>query len=85
MRIGRTALVAVLFGCALMAHGEGLPKKVLLVPIDDRPATTQFASGLSPTPDVRMKATGIIAQATESRAVSLKTRDSASYQVAFVR
>lgn len=55
MRFGRTALVAGLLGCALMAHGEGLPKKVLLVPIDDRPATTQFAQMIADMAGVQVE------------------------------
>jgi hypothetical protein len=55
MRLGRTTLVTALCACALMAHGEGLPKKVLLVPIDDRPATTQFAQMIADMAGVQVE------------------------------
>jgi hypothetical protein len=43
MPVRRFLLVAGLAACSFSAQAEGLPKRVLLVPIDDRPATTQFA------------------------------------------
>lgn len=55
MRLGRLALAAVLVTCALTAHGQGLPKKVLLVPIDDRPATTQFAQMIADMAGVQVE------------------------------
>lgn len=55
MRTGRLALAAALVTCALSAHGEGLPKKVLLVPIDDRPATTQFAQMIADMAGVKVE------------------------------
>jgi hypothetical protein len=55
MRPGRTTLVTALCACALAAHGEGLPKKVLLVPIDDRPATTQFAQMIADMAGVQVE------------------------------
>ncbi len=55
MRTGRLALAAALLLCAFSAYGEGLPKKVLLVPIDDRPATTQFAQMIGDMAGVKVE------------------------------
>jgi hypothetical protein len=43
MPVRRWLALAAFAALALCANAEGLPKRVLLIPIDDRPATTQFA------------------------------------------
>lgn len=51
----RWLATAALATLALGAQAEGLPKRVLLVPIDDRPATTQFAQMIADMADVRVE------------------------------
>lgn len=43
MSLRRALALGALAAVATTAFAEGLPKRILLVPIDDRPATTQFA------------------------------------------
>ncbi|HXH60038.1 MAG TPA: DUF4127 family protein, partial [Fimbriimonadaceae bacterium] len=43
MSLGRLMALGAFAAVAMSATAAGLPKRILLVPIDDRPATTQFA------------------------------------------
>ncbi len=55
MQTRRLVATASLAFAGVLALADGLPNRILLIPIDDRPATTQFAQMIAEMADVKVE------------------------------
>lgn len=55
MRLGRLLVMAIAAVTTAVCCAGSLPNKILLIPIDDRPATTQFAQMIAEMADVKVE------------------------------